>query len=189
MKAIVVSVLALGAMTSVALAAAPTGPQAGPVELTDAQMDGITAGGLDIAATLGRLGVSPHLAPANIGIFVNNNGQAATLIDRLSVALTAGGFTIVDTRGRLGVSARPGAANIGIFVNDNGQAGTLIDRLSVALTTSGFTIDTAGRLGVPTSLGAANIGIFGQGGMLADRPGFAPVVRHSGADRLFMSVR
>jgi hypothetical protein len=190
MKAMVVSVLALSAMTSVALAAAPTGPQAGPIELTDAQMDGITAGGLDIAATPGRLGVSPHLAPANIGIFVNNNGQAATLIDRLSVALTAGGFTIVDVPGRLGVSARPGAANIGIFVNDNGQAGTLIDRLSVALTASGFTIvDTPGRLGVSTNLGAANIGIFGQAGMLADRPGFAPFVPHTGADRLFMSVR
>jgi hypothetical protein len=122
MKAMMVSVLALSAMASVALGTEPAGPHPGPVELTDAQMDGITAGGLD------RLGVFPHLAPANIGIFVNNNGQAATLIEQLSVALTAGGFTIVDTPGQLGVAARPGAANIGIFVNDNGQAGTLIDR-------------------------------------------------------------
>jgi hypothetical protein len=141
-------------------------------------MDGITAGGFD------RLAVSPHLAPANIGVFVNNNGQAATLINQLSVALTAGGFTIVDTSGQLGVSTRPGAANIGIFVNDNGQAGTLIDRLSLALTASGFTfVDTPARFGVSTNLGAANIGIFvndsGQAGMLADTPRFAPAVRKS----------
>jgi hypothetical protein len=188
MEALFVSVLALSATASVALEAAPAGPSPGPVELTDAQMDGITAGGFD------RLAVSPHLAPANIGVFVNNNGQAATLIDQLSVALTAGGFTIVDTSGQLGVSTRPGAANIGIFVNDNGQAGTLIDRLSVALTASGFTlVDTPARFGVSTNLGAANIGIFvndsGQAGMLADTPRFAPAVPQIGADRLFRSIR
>ena len=188
MRAMVLSVLALGAMTSMAPAGAPTSPQAGPVELTDAQMDGITAGGFD------RLGVSSHLARTNVGIFVNNNGQTATLLDRLSVALTAGGFTIVDTSGRRGFSARPAVANIGIFVNNNGQAGTLIDRLSDALAASGFTIvDTLGRRGFSTRPELANIGIFvndnGKAGMLADRPRFAPAVPDSGADRLFRSIR
>jgi hypothetical protein len=35
-----------GAITSIVSAAEPTSPQAGPVKLTDAQMDGITAGQL-----------------------------------------------------------------------------------------------------------------------------------------------
>ena len=95
--------------------------------LTDAQLDRITAGGFTVVDTPGRLGVAAHPGVANIGIFVNDDGQAGSLIDTLRIALTAGGFTIVDTSGRLGVTARPGLANIGIFVNDNGQAGRLID--------------------------------------------------------------
>jgi hypothetical protein len=92
--------------------------------LTDAQLDRITAGGFTIVDTPGRLGVATQ-GPANIGIFVNDSGQAGRLIDTLQNALTAGGFTIVGTPGRLGVAAQ-GPANIGIFVNDNGQAGRLI---------------------------------------------------------------
>jgi hypothetical protein len=91
--------------------------------LTDTQLDRITAGAFTIVDTSGRLGLAA--APANIGIFVNDTGQAGRLIDTLRVALTADGFTIVDTPGRLDIAAGP--ANIGIFVNDTGQAGRLID--------------------------------------------------------------
>jgi hypothetical protein len=145
-------------------------------QLTDAQLDRITAGGFTVVDARGRLGLTTHPGPANIGIFVNGNGQAGTLVGTLSTALAAGGFTIVDTRRRLGVTARPGPANIGIFVNDNGQAGMLIDTLRVALTAAGFTlVDTRGRLGLRAHPGPANIGIFlndnGQAGMLINTSG------------------
>ena len=72
MKMILVSALALGAMTSVALAAEPTKPtpaQAGPVELTDAQMDGVTAGQVVVndVVDVGNVAVGiPVNAAANV---------------------------------------------------------------------------------------------------------------------------
>jgi hypothetical protein len=74
MRTIVASALALGAMTSVALATEPTSSQAssqaGPVDLTDTQMDGITAGGpglVDIEIERNEVAVAvPVSAAANV---------------------------------------------------------------------------------------------------------------------------
>jgi hypothetical protein len=69
MKTIVVSVLAMGAMTSIALAAGPTSPQTGPVKLTDAQMDGVTAGQVVVndVVDVGNVAVGiPVNAAANV---------------------------------------------------------------------------------------------------------------------------
>jgi hypothetical protein len=74
MKTIVVSVLAMGAMTSVALAAEPTSPQTGPVKLTEAQMDGITAGQL----------VEVSRNDIAVQVPVSANIQACVVVERCS---------------------------------------------------------------------------------------------------------
>ena len=112
-------------------------------QLTDAQLDRITAGGFTIAARPARL-------------FVNDIGRAG----RLFGAFRADRFTIVETPGRLDIS---GPANVGIFVNDGRQAG----RLFGALRADGFTIiDRPGRLDIS---GPANVGIFVNDGRRAGR--------------------
>ena len=154
-------------------------PLATPVlaaeRLTDAQLDRITAGGFAIADSAGAFGVAARPGPANVGIFVNNAGQAGTLIDRLSIALATAGFTIVDTPGRLGVTAGQAPANIAIFVNDSGQART------PGFVTSRFTIvDTSGRLGADPGFFVTDTGtLFGS-------PGIPPIVPQG---RIAISVR
>ena len=78
MRTLLVSALALGAMTSVALAAEPLKPTAartGPVELTSAQMDEVTAGQVGVCL----------IACANVG--------AAVALNLLSTDSTADAST------------------------------------------------------------------------------------------------
>jgi hypothetical protein len=65
MKTILTSVLAFGAMTSVALATvpAPASAPTGPVALTDDEMDSVTAGAIVLGAT-------------NVQVALNQNFQA-----------------------------------------------------------------------------------------------------------------
>ena len=58
MRTLLVSALALGAMTSVALAAEPLKPttaRTGPVELTSAQMDEVTAGQVGVCVACANI--------------------------------------------------------------------------------------------------------------------------------------
>ncbi len=74
MRIIVLSALVLGAMTSLALAepAKPTAAPAGPIELTDTQMDAIVAGSQD----------GPPLA-AEFGLAVAELAQGGEVIPPL----------------------------------------------------------------------------------------------------------
>ena len=90
MRTLLVSALALGAMTSVALAAEPLKPTAartGPVELTSAQMDEVTAGQVGVCVVCANAGVALAL---NL-LSTDSEAEATTGQQTINVGTGGGG--------------------------------------------------------------------------------------------------
>ena len=85
MRTFVVSALALGAMTSAALAgepatkAAPAPAKAAPVVLTAAQMDQVAAGQVGICGVCTNLGVAAALNVLSVGSFAGASTGEQTI--------------------------------------------------------------------------------------------------------------
>jgi hypothetical protein len=90
MRTLLVSALALGAMTSVALAAEPLKPttaRTGPVELTSAQMDEVTAGQVGVCGVCLNLGIA---IAANV-LSTGSTAEATTGQQTINVGTGGGG--------------------------------------------------------------------------------------------------